>query len=45
MLGGDSIKKLNSRKMLDGTSIEKVYLTEYFRRGWRQKPRFTDNPR
>ena len=45
MLGGASTKKLNSRKMLDRTGIEKVSLTQYVRWGWQKNPLFTDNAR
>ena len=41
MLGGAGTKKRNSRKMLDGTGIEKASLTQYVRRGWREKVLFT----
>ena len=43
MLGGAGTKKLNSRKMLDRTGIEKVSLTQYVRWGWQKNPLFTDN--
>ena len=45
MLGVAGTKKLNSRKMLDGTGMEKDYLTQYVRRGWREKSLFTENAR
>ena len=45
MLGRAGTKMLNSRKMLDGTDIEKASLTQYVRRGWREKPFFTENAR
>ena len=45
MLGAAPTKKLNSRKMLDGTGLEKASLTQYVRRGWREKSVFTENVR
>ena len=45
MLDGATIKKLNSRKMLNETVVEKVSLTQYLRWGWREKPLFTENAR
>ena len=45
MLDGADIKKLNSRKMLDGAGIEKVSLSQYVRRSWHEKPLFTDTAR
>ena len=45
MLGRAGTKKVNSRKMLDGTGIEKVSLTQYVRWDWRQKPVFAENAR
>ena len=36
-------RKLDSRKMLDGTGIEKVSLTQYVRRGGHKKVQFTKN--
>ena len=43
MLDGAGTKKLNSKKMLNETVMEKVSLTQYIRRGWREKPLFTEN--
>ena len=43
MLGGADIKELNLKKMLDGTGREKVFLTQYAKQGWREKPLFTEN--
>ena len=37
MLGVTLTKKLNSRKMLDGTGIEKASLTQYVTPGWHKK--------
>ena len=45
MLGGTGTKKFNSRKMLGGNGIEKVSLTQYVRRGWSEKPLFTEKAR
>ena len=45
MLGKAGAKKFNSRRMLDGTGIEKASLTQYVRWGWREKPSFTENAR
>ena len=45
MLGGADTKKFNSRKMLDGTGMEKVFLTQDVRQGWREKSLFTENAR
>ena len=45
MLGKDDTKKLNSRKMLDRTGIEKSSLTQCVRWGWRKKLIFTENAR
>ena len=42
MLGGADTRKLNSRKMLDGTGMEKASLTQYVRWGWREKLIFTE---
>ena len=36
MLGRAGTKMPNSRKMLDGTDIEKASLTQYVRRGWHE---------
>ena len=40
MLGVADTKKLNSRKMLDETGIEKASLTQYIRWGWCEKVLF-----
>ena len=45
MLGVTLTKKLNSRKMLDGTGIEKASLTQYVRWGWQEKLLFAENAR
>ena len=45
MLGGAGTKMFDSRKMLDGPDTEKVSLTQYVRRGWCEKPLFTENSR
>ena len=45
MLGSGDTKKLNLRKMLDRTGIEKVTLTQYVRWAWSEKPLFTENAR
>ena len=37
--------KLNSRKMLEGTGIEKASLTQYVRQGRHKKVQFTKNVR
>ena len=36
-------KELFLRKMLGGAGIEKARLTQYVRRGWREKAEFTEN--
>ena len=43
MLDATGTKKHNSRKMLDGTGIEKASLTQYVRRSWCEKLPFTEN--
>ena len=45
MLGRADTKKFNSRKMLDGTGIEKASLTQYVRWGWQEKLLFTESAR
>ena len=45
MLGVTLTKKVNSRKMLDGTGIEKVSLIQYVTPGWHKKAQFTKNAR
>ena len=45
MLGGADTRKLSSRKMLDGTGIEKASLTQYVRWGWQEKLLFAENAR
>ena len=43
MLGETGTKKLNSRKMLDRTDVEKASLNQYIEQDWREKPLFTEN--
>ena len=43
MFGVACTIKLNSRKMLDGTGIEKTSLTQYVERGGHKKVQLTKN--
>ena len=48
MLGGAGMRNLFSPKMLGEVDIKKVlqaHLTQYIKRGWHEKARFTENGR